>query len=57
VLSDIARVSKLAEAAEDFGPALKGQELLGKHLKLFTDLVQHSGSVYIVSDSGAEFDK
>ena len=57
VLTDIARVAGLAERNEDYGPALKGHELLGKHLALFTDKVEHSGSVYVVSDSGTGFDK
>ncbi|PNK64548.1 terminase small subunit [Pantoea sp. FDAARGOS_194] len=30
--------------------ALKGYELLGKHLKLFTDKVEHSGSIETMSD-------
>jgi phage terminase small subunit len=42
VLEDIARIALSAEQAEDFGAALKGRELLGKHLKLFTDRVEHS---------------
>ena len=29
----------------DAGSVLKGSELLGKHLKLFTDKVEHSGSI------------
>lgn len=30
--------------------ALKGYELLGKHLKIFTDKVEHSGSIQSLSD-------
>lgn len=30
--------------------ALKGYELLGKHLKIFTDKVEHSGSIDTMSD-------
>jgi len=30
--------------------ALKGYELLGKHLKLFTEKVEHSGSIETMSD-------
>lgn len=30
--------------------ALKGYELLGKHLKIFTDKVEHSGSIQTLSD-------
>lgn len=43
VLADIARIATSAEAAEEYSAALKGQELLGKHLKLFADRVEHSG--------------
>jgi phage terminase small subunit len=35
VLANIERISGKAEDAEDYGAALKGQELLGKHLRLF----------------------
>lgn len=31
------------------GGVLKGAELLGKHLKLFTDKVEHSGGVAVVA--------
>ncbi len=31
----------------DAGAVLKGAELLGKHLKMFTDKVEHSGSVTV----------
>lgn len=31
----------------DAGAVLKGAELLGKHLKLFTDKVEHSGAVTV----------
>lgn len=34
----------------DANAALKGYELLGKHLKLFTDKVEHSGSIETMSD-------
>lgn len=43
VLRDIARIAKAAEEEGEFMAALKGRELLGKHLKLFTDKVEHSG--------------
>lgn len=43
VLENIERIATLAEAKEEYGAALKGQELLGKHLKMFTDKVEHSG--------------
>jgi len=34
----------------DSSAVLKGYELLGKHLKLFTDKVEHSGSIETLSD-------
>lgn len=43
VLADIARVAQKAERAKKFGEALKGHELLGKHLKLFTEKHEHGG--------------
>lgn len=43
VLENIERIATLAEAKEEYGAALRGQELLGKHLKMFTDKVEHSG--------------
>lgn len=45
VLKSIKRIAALAEASEEYGPALKGQELLGKHLKLFVDKIEHSGGI------------
>ena len=43
VIESIIRLSKKAEAAERYNEALKGQELLGKYLKLWTDKTEHSG--------------
>ena len=43
VLQNIARIATKAEHAKDFGAALKGNELLGKHLKLFTERHEHTG--------------
>lgn len=34
----------------DSSAVLKGYELLGKHLKLFTDKVEHSGAIETMSD-------
>lgn len=45
VINDIRRIAKNAEKAGELGVALKGHELLGKHLKLFTDKVEHSGGL------------
>ncbi len=47
VLKNIARLATMAEDAKDLGNALRGNELLGKHLKLFTDKVEHSGEVNV----------
>ena len=44
-LQDIARLAQKAEKAGEWGAALKGRELLGKHLKLFTDKVEVSGKL------------
>ena len=45
VLESIQRIAESAEAADDRAAALKGHELLGKHLRLFTDKIEHSGKV------------
>lgn len=47
VLWDIQRVATKAEEDGDLSTALKGRELLGKHLKLFTDKVELTGNVTI----------
>lgn len=59
VLKDIQRVKEscMAEAADQFGniamvdpkAALKALELEGKHLKMFTDKVEHSGQIGLES--------
>lgn len=49
VLSSIKRIRDKAEADEKNGDALKANELLGKHLKLFTDKVEHSGEFSVRS--------
>jgi phage terminase small subunit len=43
VLGDISRIAEKAEEAMEFHAALKGQELLGKHLKMFTEKHEHGG--------------
>lgn len=45
VLRDITRIAGKAETAGEYGAALKGRELLGKHLGLWVDKVEHSGSI------------
>ena len=54
VLNNIQRISKSAEEVGDFGAALKGNELLGKHLKLFTDKLEVSGNVTLESIVGGD---
>ena len=47
VLSGIKEVIEEARGDKDRSVALKGYEMLGKHLKLFTDRVEHSGNINI----------
>ena len=56
VLADIVRIAEAAEAAGEFTAALKGRELLGKNLKLFTDKLEVSGKMtleQLVDDAAA----
>jgi phage terminase small subunit len=43
VLENIERIATKAEEVGEYASALKGNELLGKHLKLFTERHEHSG--------------
>jgi phage terminase small subunit len=43
VLRNIQRISEKAEAAGRYDAAIRGQELLGKHYKLFTEKHEHGG--------------
>lgn len=43
VLRNIQRISEKAEAAGRFDAAIRGQELIGKHYKLFTEKHEHGG--------------
>ena len=45
VLESILQIRGMAVEAEKLSDALKANELLGKHLKLFTDKVEQSGEV------------
>lgn len=71
VLEGIKRVTARCEQAEPVldkegkptgeytfqaGAALKGYELLGKHLKLFTDKVEQSGSISLTVETGVARD-
>lgn len=48
VLESILRIRARAEEEGKHNDALKANELLGKHLKLFTDKVEHSGGIQLV---------
>lgn len=43
VLQNIHRIGMKAEYVADFNAALRSQELIGKHLKLFTEKHEHGG--------------
>lgn len=43
VLMDIERLSLKAEAAGEFTAAMRGRQLQGQHLKLFTEKHEHGG--------------
>ena len=49
VLERINRIAEVAENSAEFANALKANELLGKHLKLFTDKqeVKHEGDIIL----------
>mgnify|MGYP000140236874 FL=1 len=58
VLGNIMRLATKAERAKRFRDAMYGNELLGKHLKLFTEKHEHGGIgggpvVFQISDSEA----
>ena len=60
VLERINRIADRAEDKGDYTSALKANELLGKHLKLFTDKVEHSGKIGLediiagINDTGSK---
>ncbi len=45
VLERIDRIAKTAEDVGDLQAALRANELLGKHLRLFTEKIEHSGNM------------
>ena len=47
VLNDIIRIGDKAEQSDRYNDALKARELLGKHLKMFTDKVETTGDLTI----------
>ncbi len=54
VLSNIRRLAQKAEDMDDNGNALRANELLGKHLKLFTDKIEQSGNIHLTVSTGIE---
>ena len=51
-LTNIQRIAAKAEEVGDYGNALRGNEMIGKHFRLFVDRVEHSGNVNLVLDTG-----
>lgn len=47
ILNNIIEIEALSKGANKYNEALKANELLGKHLKLFTDRLELSGNVNI----------
>lgn len=43
VLADIERISNKAERSRQYNAAIRGKQLLGQHLKLFTEKHEHGG--------------
>jgi phage terminase small subunit len=54
VLANIKRLAQKAEDMDDNGNALRANELLGKHLKLFTDKIEQSGNINLTVSTGIE---
>lgn len=54
VLANIKRLAQKAEDMDDNGNALRANELLGKHLKLFTDRLEQSGNINLTVSTGIE---
>lgn len=50
-LGDIDRIARKAERAKDYGQAIRGHELIGKHLRLFSEKVELTGA----NDGPVEF--
>ena len=45
VVENIKRIGSSAEEDKQHSAALKAQELLGKHIVMFTDKIEHSGEI------------
>ena len=54
VLESIKRIRDKAEAADKNTDALKANELLGKHLKLFTDKVEQETTITVIRKNYAD---
>lgn len=54
VLANIRRLAQKAEDMDDNGNALRANELLGKHLKLFTDRIEQSGNINLTVSTGID---
>jgi phage terminase small subunit len=54
ILANIARLAQKAEDMDDTSNALRANELLGKHLKLFTDRIEQSGNIQLTVSSGID---
>jgi len=54
VLRGIKETTESAKKSGDLSNSFRGYELLGKHLKLFTDKVQHEGNVTIEMVTGID---
>lgn len=44
VIEDLRRLGRKAEDARDYSPAIKARELLGKHLGMWRDRIEHTGA-------------
>lgn len=53
VLKSIVDIRGMAIGSDKLNEALKANELLGRHLKMFTDKVEHTGAVDITRIMGA----
>lgn len=54
VLESIKRIRDKAEAADKNTDALKANELLGKHLKLFTDKIEQETTITVIRKNYAD---
>ena len=57
IINTIQETVERARADDDRPSIFKGTELLGKHLKLFTDKIEHTGQVGLIGDFKINFVK